>query len=95
MQAMGVGAPAGPRKSLHRHSFWQQSLPFAKATPHANPVWQRLSSGSAESRVCPTQSLSCVQPALQNAAVFTAPVAPGWTAGLRQMKLGHSPAEEL
>jgi len=66
---MGVMAPVGPRKSLHRQSFWQQRGPFTKATAHVKPLAQRLSLGSETLREVPGQSLSSEHDAVQSAPV--------------------------
>jgi hypothetical protein len=92
LQASGVVAPAEPRKSLHKQSFLQQSVPFTNGIPHVNPVEHRVSRALAKSRVCPLQSLSSLHSALQKAVVLTGVEAPAWTAGLRQMRLGQSSA---
>jgi hypothetical protein len=66
VQAIGICAPPGGRKSLHKQSFWQQILPLTKAIPQTNPVLQRRSRALLESRFCPSlQSLSCEQLAEQ------------------------------
>jgi hypothetical protein len=53
-----AGGEEGGKKSRHKQSFMQHSLPTPKGIAQVYPFLQRVSLGLLKSRVSPLQSLS-------------------------------------